>query len=265
MNILFKPKTVLVHLLGIAIPILLPFVQFGLIYELWSQHHVKVKREYCQNSCWDTIYKAGYETGAGSYKHVYFNITWQSGTMWTLTLIVTISCYECTKYLVKLWLGNQLRWSMAILFLSAIYPHYYAFWAMWNYINDDFYGQVVHQLLFTVTEIMSTITVLHLASIEEQIVPWKLLIITAIAGGHVMASSWDQFVSNVLLREGGLHQILRDLGFMIPDLLHIYLPFKELQKYASKRRINPLYLISNKMVFLTVSSSFSIWLLSAIL
>lgn len=251
--------------LGLALPLLIPYLQFGVVYQLWSQHSVTVKREHCQNSCWDTNFKAGYETGAGSYKHVYFNGTWQAGAMWAMTLVVVIGCYESVKYLAQLWVADSVRWRMVILFLSAVYPHYYAFWAMWNYMNDDFYSQVTHQLLFTSTELVSTLMVLHLADTGTQAQPAKLLVIIGIAGGHVLAAGWDQFVGNVLLQEGGLHQILRDLGFMLPDLLHIYLPVKELQVYGAKRRIFPAYLISNKMAAATLSTSAAIWLLSAIL
>jgi len=185
--------------------------------------------------------------------------------MWGLTLGVVIGCYEAVKYLVRLWLENTLRWRMLVLFVSAVFPHYYAFWAMWNYINDDFYSQVTHQLLFTSTELVSTLVVLHLADSGIQAQPVKLLVIIGIAGGHVLAAGWDQFVGNVLLQEGGLHQVLRDLGFMLPDLLHLYLPVRELQVYASKRRIYAAYLISNKMAAATLGTSAAIWCLSAII
>jgi len=252
-------------LLGILFPFLIPYFQFGIVYQLWSQHSVKVKREQCQNSCWDTNFKAGYETGAGSYKHVYFNSTIQAWLMWLLTLVYLLCFYECVKYLIEIFVSKSLRWRMLILFISAVYPHYYAFWAVWNYINDDFYDQMVHQMLFTCTELISTILVLYLSDSRIQLDHWKLLIIIGIAGGHVVAAGWDQFVNNVLLQEGGLHQVLRDLGFMVPDLMHIYLPIMELRQYAAKRRINAAYLISNKMVVVSLGISFFIWLFSIVL
>ena len=70
--------------------------------QLRSQHSVNVTRDHCSNSCWDTNFKAGYETGAGIYKHVYFNTTWQAGVMWGITIIAVISLYECIKYLWSL-------------------------------------------------------------------------------------------------------------------------------------------------------------------
>ena len=62
---------------------------------------LKVNREECQNSCWDTNFKAGYETGIGSYKHVYFNTTWQAAVIWLVTVIAILSLYEAVRYLVR--------------------------------------------------------------------------------------------------------------------------------------------------------------------
>ena len=42
---------------------------------------------------------------------------------------------------------------MGLLFLVNIYPHYYAWWVFWNYINDAFYVQFTHQLFFSATEV----------------------------------------------------------------------------------------------------------------
>ena len=250
---------------GLLFPVLIPYLQFGIIYKLWAHHGVNVTRDHCSNSCWDTNFKAGYETGAGIYKHVYFNTTWQTCIMWTMTMVAVISLYECVKYLVSLYFGNKLRWRFAILFLTSIYPHYYAWWAVWNHINDDFYEQMSHQFLFTSTEVVSTWVILSLANTDTQVTPVSILVIIAIAAGHVLAASWDQFVTNVLLYEGFLHQILRDVGFMVPDLLNIYLPIQELKLYAKKKKAPASYLITNKMALSTLTTAFSIWFISAII
>ena len=71
--------------------------------------------------------------------------------------------------------------------------------------------------------------------------------------------------NNVLLYEGFLHQILRDLGFMGPDLLNIWLPIQELQIYAKRRKAPASYLITNKMVLGALGTAFSIWFISAII
>ena len=99
----------------------------------------------------------------------------------------------------------------------------------------------------------------------QPVSPLKLLVIVSIAAGHVMAAGWDQFVTNVLLYEGFLHQILRDLGFMGPDLLNIWLPIQELQIYAKRRKAPASYLITNKLAMGALGTSFSIWFISAII
>ena len=176
---------------GSGLPYLAIHSSYGLV-RLWEEHAVEVKRDYCQNSCWDTVFKvgtstkisdggntatntkaksgwmdwvylwkilpepsynanrihmfkqAGYETGAGSYKHIYFNATWQAGAMWALTLFSALLLYEALRHLLGVWIAGRLRWRMAILALASIYPHYYGFWTLWGYLNDDFYEQVFY-------------------------------------------------------------------------------------------------------------------------
>ena len=60
----------------------------------------------------------------------------------------------------------------------------------------------------------------------------------------MLASTWDQFFTNVVTREGQLHQILRDVGFMLPDLLQILLPVLEIRGLAKSRRVPASHLIS---------------------
>merc|ERR1719154_560856 len=106
---------------------------------------------------------------------------------------------------------------------------------------------------------ISTQVTLQLANSDHPLSPGKLMIIVAIASGHVMAAGWDQFVTNVLLYEGFLHQILRDVGFMLPDLLNIYLPIQELKEFARRRGSPPSYLITNNLALSTLGTAASIW------
>ena len=69
----------------------------------------------------------------------------------------------------------------------------------------------------------------------------------------------------MLLYEGFLHQILRDVGFMVPDLLNIYLPIQELKLYAKKKKAPASYLITNKMALSTLTTAFSIWFIITII
>nr|XP_027209360.1 uncharacterized protein LOC113802909 [Penaeus vannamei] len=79
------------------------------------------------------------------------------------------------------------------------------------------------------------------------------LIIIDIAILHIMSSSFDQFVTNVINGNGMLHQVLRDIFFMIPDILHVALPLLELKKLARSRNVPTAYVISNREFFCSVS------------
>lgn len=92
-----------------------------------------------------------YESGIGSYKHMYFNATENVFKIWTITVVAAITLYECVKYLVSLLTRNKIRYSMLILFVSSIFAHYYGWWMYTNYYNDSFYSQFYHQLFFSVS------------------------------------------------------------------------------------------------------------------
>ena len=81
-----------------------------------------------------------------------------------------------------------------------------------------------------------------------------------VASLHILASGWDQFVENVLRREGELHQVLRDLGFMLPDVLHLLLPWQELQIVGRRRGVPPSHLIPSYDFTLCAVAVFTLWL-----
>ncbi len=43
--------------LGILVPILIPSIQFGLIFRIWDRYNKPVNRDMCACSCWDTVFK----------------------------------------------------------------------------------------------------------------------------------------------------------------------------------------------------------------
>jgi len=246
---------------GLALPIFIPLIQFGFVYRLWAEHAMKVNRDHCSNSCWDTVFKGGYETGAGTYKHIYFNATIQTWLIWFFTLVSVVSLYEAAKYVASLALNYQLRWRMGLLFLTSVYPHYYSWWCYFNYFNDDYYPQFIHQTIFTITELLCSLMVLQLCDKGIQASPGKLMFVVTVAASHVAVSGWDQFVSNVLLQEGFMHQVLRDIGFMVPDVLHIVLPIQELRRVGREKRVNPAYLIPNGIMVASLIYILAFWTL----
>ncbi len=89
-------------------------------------------------------------------------------------------------------------------------------------------------MLFSSTELVSTALVVHLSDARNPVRPRQLLVIMSVAAFHILAAGWDQFAENVLRGEGQAHQVLRDLGFMASDLVHLLLPWRELARMAAR-------------------------------
>ena len=98
------------------------------------------------------------------------------------------------------------------------------------------------QLFFTVTELFSTFMVVHLCCRDSVLHPWKLLVIFDINLMHIIVAGFDQFVANVIFREGQHFEAVRDLGLMAPDVFHVLVAYFELSSLAAKRQTNILRL-----------------------
>ena len=201
-----------------------------------------------------------YEAGVGRFKHMYFNATPQAAKIWIITVVYVISCYEAFKHVGRLFRRKELRYTMFVLLASVVYSHYYTYWSYVNYYNDDFYSQFYHQLFFSCTELASTFVVLDLLDATKEATSGKLLFVIDIAVLHVLTSGWDQFVENVIKGEGQLHQVLRDVFFMIPDILHIILPLIELSRLAKLKRTPATHLISNEQFFGSLFFVSALWI-----
>jgi hypothetical protein len=227
-NTLAFKERVVTFFLGILAAILMPSLHLAIYNRFWSHPEFKdpVNRHRCTCSCWDMLFKGSYELGIQTYKHVYFNLTSNTFWIWSVTVLFIIALYESVCYLLRLYLKSRLRVSMLALYIAVLYSHYYAWWSYFNYINDDFYRQWNHQTFFSVTELLSTLVVLYLCDGKRDARPGYLLIIISIAVLHILAASGDQFIKNVILGKGENFQIVRDIGFMVPDLLNIVIPFR---------------------------------------
>jgi len=243
----------------------LPYVHLDIVYRLWNEFTRKVNRTTCTCNCWDTTFKMNYETSIPQYKHIYFNITSNTLKIWIATVLAILAFYESTRRACQLLLRNRLRTPMLLLFASSIYPHYYGWWSFFNYWNDDFYWQWYHQSLFSLTELVSTYFVVHLFDIEQVIESWKLAAIFSIAVSHSLTAFTDQFGDNVLRGRGELHQVLRDLAFMMPDLMHICVSVYALRKRAGELRVGTCALISRRVLAMSVLFVVSMWVFSRFL
>lgn len=174
--------------------------------------------------------------------------------VWFVVVTGIILLYECVRHIVPLIYYSRclLRREMLALFLSSLYPHYYGWWGLINYINEDFYAQWKHQLFFTMTEILSTAMVVHLCCRDNRLSPWKLLFIIVINLTHIIVNSLDQFITNVIQREGQQFEAVRDLALMTPDAFHVLLAYFELSQIAAARKINVLNLFRREELLLSL-------------
>ena len=205
------------------------------------------------------IFSGSYQgQSAIGYKHIYFNATPQALKIWTITVLFSIAAYELTKYLFIVFQAKQLRISMLLLIILDIYPHYYAWWMYFNYYNDDFYKQYIHQMFFTVTEIVSTVLIVTLCSKEQPLTKWKVMVIMSISCVHIVVGGLDQFISQIVFNDGKLFQKMRNLGFLIPDFFHILLPVMEIRKYERSISFDkvapPLFNKRDKIQFIAGTS-----------
>lgn len=120
-------------------------------------------------------------------------------------------------------------------------------------------------MFFSFTELVSTVVVLKLADASVELSSTKLLIIIDIAVLHVLTGGWDQFVTNVIKQEGQLHQVLRDLLFMIPDVLHIIIALLQMCKLATAKKRPVTHLISNEQFFGSVLLVSALWVVCLVM
>lgn len=165
----------------------------------------------------DLTYLAGfYEDGVASFKHVYFNTTINTFKIWTCTILFFIGMYEVFKRMIWLFVHKKLRLSMALLFGISFHSNYFSWWIIFNYYNDDFNLQWNHQMFFTITEFISTFIVIYYMDRRISITnPLPLLIVINIAVVHVLCGSLDNFIDNVVLRNGELDQVSHCVSLII--------------------------------------------------
>lgn len=168
--------------------------------------------------------------GKTGYKHMYFNATFEMSIIWILTLVTIILAYESFKRLLNLFSTGNLRWRMLILFLLDIYPNYYSYWSYFNYTNDGFYAQVYHQLFFTVTELFSTWNVFRLCSKDAKMESGPVMCIVVVSIIHILLGGVDQFFVQLILWKEKTFQRARNIGFVLPDILHVILTIQEMAR-----------------------------------
>jgi magnesium-transporting ATPase (P-type) len=228
--------------------VLLPYLHIGVFYYIWSHDKPTVDRTRCSCDCFDTIFRGRYEWPPSSYKHVYFNCTRNTLLIWLVAALGIIALYESIRRIVSLIRTKNINLSMLALFVASIYPHYYGWWGLFSYLNEDYYPQWYHQWFFSITEALSTAVVLQLSDKRNVIQPWQLLVILCINMIHVIIGSLDQFIDNVIYRKGAQFEAVRDFGLMIPDVFHILVAYFELGALAGRRGVGVIRLFHREEI-----------------
>lgn len=205
------------------------------------------------------LFAGSYERqGKSTYKHVYFNATFEMLVVWLMTLGVIIVSYESFKHIHNIYCKKLIRWKMLFLFILDIYPNYYSYWVYVNYINDGYYHQFFHQLFFTVSELYSTWNVFRLCSKNSESNSWRLLAIISISLIHILLGGVDQFFTQLILWRGNAFQRFRNLGFLFPDILHVLLAVQLLAEERQTSWTNILTMTERKYGSILVFSGFLI-------
>ncbi|XP_050394187.1 uncharacterized protein LOC126812054 [Patella vulgata] len=240
-----SPDSKLLHktrafLLGSGLLIFLPFLHIGIFHQMiWVPDKTPINRDSCRCSCFDTVMRGSYEKpGNSRYKHLYFNATQETFKIWIFTVLFVLMTYESIKYLYKLFKMGNVRMTMFVLYLANIYPHYYSWWSFLSYYNESFYLYFYNHFYFMLTEILVTVLVLNLCDTKNQIASWKILLIITINSMHIAVSCSNQFIEHVILKTGKSFQNARNIGLMIPDVLHVVLCIYELYNFAKRNRIS---------------------------
>ena len=222
-----KKTFVLCSILAGLVPFFITTTPLQFVSTLYPKYTKVVDKKKCTCSCWDTVFKGRYEMGVAGYKNVYFNSTYNTYMMWALTLIFLFALYESLKHIFHCLLNKCARKKIVLIFFTSIYPNYYGWWMYFNYYNDEFYDQWWHQTFFTITELVSTFAILMLVNEQNtKYVPRKLLVIQSIAILHVIASSADQFVSNVLFMQGSGYQVSSFQEHLLVSILNLFLNYR---------------------------------------
>jgi len=81
---------------------------------------------------------------------------------------------------------------------------------------------------------------------------WKLLCIITINFTHIVVSSLDQFITNVIRRDGQQFEAVRDLALMSSDIFHVLVAYFELSRLAAARKSSVLNLFYREELLLSL-------------
>jgi len=149
-------------------------------------------RSTCTCSCFDNRYKQG-NPSLGlypNYKTLYFNFDERISTIlaWCVVCFVVAGA-GCRTILAHMISGERhAYWALSLIVLS-IYPLFYNFWSIFNYVNEGSSRMIKTQLFYGVTDmIVGAIAVSHLDAQKQQPHPVAYLMIIVISLVHIISN-----------------------------------------------------------------------------
>ena len=104
--------------------------------------------------------------------------------------------------------------------------------------------------MFTITELIVTAVVLNLCNRDNDFSSWKICTIVTINLVHIIVSGMDQFIVNVVQGKGYSFQNFRDVGLMVPDVLHVLIPLQVFYQHAKRQKLRIIELCYKEEVIL---------------
>ncbi|ESP02455.1 hypothetical protein LOTGIDRAFT_237959 [Lottia gigantea] len=245
-----------IFVLAVCFLIFIPYIHIGVIHlKIWARDKTPVNETKCRCSCFDTVLRGSYENPGENvkYKSVYVNATRETFMIWTVTVLFMLAFYESVQYLCRVFISGKTRIPMFLLFLANFYPQYYSWFSLFNYFNERFYSLFFNHTFFILTELIVSAVVLNLFNAENHLTSRKILTLVTISSIHIMVNATDQFIDQVIYGHGKLFQNARNLGLMIPDILHLVISLFVFRKHVSRNGKKMSEVFSTKDILMCVS------------
>lgn len=183
----------------------------------WPQYDVN--KETCTCSCFDSRFKGGLHAHfPPSYKHWYFNMTFQSFLLWLWLVIGIAFCQQAVERIIRCVTAQTLNIIPLLLFLIALYSNFYGFWCVFNYVNDEFYPMMRSQAFFWATEMIVAATLLIHVEAARKTSDFHVDVCCSICCVHLLLAGFEGVVRGAFMRDLGLRNF-RDIFLTSSDLL----------------------------------------------
>ncbi|KAL9657683.1 hypothetical protein ABK040_016421 [Willaertia magna] len=114
-------------------------------------------RSKCSCDCWDGKNKGQYSRG--TFKYIYFQMEGMTLFLVSMSILIVIAFYHSFLNVLNLILENNCNYYLLFVYFIGWYGTYYSYITLYQYFNDLSHGLTLHQLYFSLTEIIMVFTV----------------------------------------------------------------------------------------------------------